>query len=119
MQHTPDKLNPDGSGTGRLLSAEANEVKLISVFKENLQQFWKPVFYSSGGTLHGNELNEYGLLAAPVITIGHLEHTFLEQMLILMNLNHRSKHSYCSADGTVWLDSATKWGIFQYNTPQI
>ena len=61
-----DKLNPDGSGiAGFTKSAEANEVKLITSQRELLQQFGNPVFNSSGGTpSHGNELNEYGLLAA-------------------------------------------------------
>ena len=115
-----DKLNPDGSGiAGFTTKAEANEVKLITSQRELLQQFGNPTFYSSGGTpSHGNELNEYGLLAA---------HSFLglaSRAYVLradVDLDEleplSSAPSIAPADGTVWLDSsATKWGIFKYNT---
>lgn len=115
-----DKLNPDGSGiAGFTTKAEANQVKLITSQRELLQQFGNPTFYSSGGTpSHGNELNEYGLLAA---------HSFLglaSRAYVLradVDLDEleplSSAPSIAPADGTVWLDSsATKWGIFKYNT---
>ena len=94
-------------------------MKLITSQRELLQQFGNPVFNSSGGTpSHGNELNEYGLLAA---------HSFLglaSRAYVLradVDLNElkplSSAPSIAPADGTVWLDSsATKWGIFKYNT---
>lgn len=115
-----DKLNPDGSGiAGFTKAAQANEVKLITSQRELLQQYGNPVFNSSGGTpSHGDELNEYGLLAA---------HSFLglaSRAYVLranVDLNElkpvSSAPSSAPADGTVWLDSsATKWGIFKYNT---
>ena len=115
-----DKLNPDGSGiAGFTKVAEANEVKLITSQRELLQQYGNPVFQSSGGTpSHGDELNEYGLLAA---------HSFLglaSRAYVLranVDLNElkpvSSAPSSAPADGTVWLDSsASKWGIFKYNT---
>ena len=115
-----DKTNPDGSGiAGFTKLAEASEVKLITSQRELLQQYGNPTFYSTGGTpSHGNELNEYGLLAA---------HSFLglaSRAYVLranVDLNElkplASAPSPAPANGTVWLDSsATKWGIFKYNT---
>ena len=115
-----DKSNPDGSGiAGFTKLAEASEVKLITSQRELLQQYGNPTFYSTGGTpSHGNELNEYGLLAA---------HSFLglaSRAYVLranVDLNElkplASAPSPAPANGTVWLDSsATKWGIFKYNT---
>ena len=115
-----DKTNPDGSGTaGFTKLAEANEVKLITSQRELLQQYGNPTFYSTGGTpSHGNELNEYGLLAA---------HSFLglasRAYVLRANVDLDALKpltvapSPAPANGTVWLDSsATKWGIFKYNT---
>ena len=61
-----DKSSPDGSGTAGYTSlAKADRLYKISSQRELLQQYGNPVFKTSGGTqLHGNEQNEYGLLAA-------------------------------------------------------
>lgn len=114
------KNNPDGSGIAGFTKAnEAGKLKLITSQRELLQQYGNPVFYSSGGTpVHGGELNEYGLLAA---------HSFLglaSRAYVLranVNLNELAPLTNAPSadpeDGTVWIDpSATKWGIFKYNT---
>ena len=61
-----DKSSPDGSGTAAYTtSAKADKLYLITSQRELLQNYGNPVFKSSGGTpLHGDELNEYGLLSA-------------------------------------------------------
>lgn len=115
-----DKTNPDGSGTaGFTKLAEANEVKLITSQRELLQQYGNPTFYSTGGTpSHGNELNEYGLLAAHSF-LGLASRAYVLRANVDLNglKPLASAPSPAPADGTVWLDSsATKWGIFKYNT---
>ena len=115
-----DKLNPDGSGiAGFTKVAEANSVKLITSQRELLQQYGNPTFYSSGGTpSHGNELNEYGLLAAHSF-LGLASRAYVLRANVDLNglKPLTSAPSTAPADGTVWLDSsATKWGIFKYNT---
>jgi hypothetical protein len=115
-----DKTNPDGSGTaGFTKLADANEVKLITSQRELLQQYGNPTFYSTGGTpSHGNELNEYGLLAAHSF-LGLASRAYVLRADIDLNglKPLASAPSPAPANGTVWLDSsATKWGIFKYNT---
>lgn len=61
-----DKPSPDGLGVAPgTLAGNADRLFLISSQRELLQTFGNPDFSSIGGTAqHGNELNEYGLLAA-------------------------------------------------------
>ena len=115
-----NKSNPDGSGLAPYSKADAdNELYLITSQRELLQQYGNPQFYSTGGTpQHGYELNEYGLLAA---------HSFLglasRAYVLRANVDLdelkplSSAPSADPADATIWVDSsATKWGIFEYNT---
>ena len=115
-----NKSNPDGSGLAPYSKAETdNELYLITSQRELLQQYGNPQFYSTGGTpQHGYELNEYGLLAA---------HSFLglasRAYVLRANVDLdelkplSSAPSADPADATIWVDSsATKWGIFEYNT---
>jgi hypothetical protein len=115
-----NKSNPDGSGLAPYSkTATDNQLYLITSQRELLQQYGNPQFYSTGGTpQHGYELNEYGLLAA---------HSFLglaSRAYVLradVDLDElkplSSAPSESPANATIWVDSsATKWGIFTYDT---
>ena len=115
-----NKSNPDGSGLAPYSkSATDNQLYLITSQRELLQQYGNPKFYSTGGTpQHGYELNEYGLLAAHSF-LGLASRAYvlranvdLDELQPLTNAP-----SADPADATIWVDSsATKWGIFEYNT---
>lgn len=115
-----NKSNPDGSGLAPYSKAETdNELYLITSQRELLQQYGNPQFYSTGGTpQHGYELNEYGLLAAHSF-LGLASRAYvLRSDVDLDELKPLSNApSADPADATIWVDSsATKWGIFEYNT---
>ena len=61
-----DKTAPDGSSTADFTTAaEAGKLKLITSQRELLQSYGNPSFKVTGGTpIHGDETNEYGLMAA-------------------------------------------------------
>jgi hypothetical protein len=115
-----NKSNPDGSGLAPYSkTATDNQLYLITSQRELLQQYGNPKFYSTGGTpQHGYELNEYGLLAAHSF-LGLASRAYvlranvdLDELKPLTNAP-----SADPADATIWVDSsATKWGIFEYNT---
>jgi len=115
-----NKSNPDGSGLAPYSKADTdNELYLITSQRELLQQSGNPQFYSTGGTpQHGYELNEYGLLAAHSF-LGLASRAYvLRSDVDLDELKPLSNApSADPADATIWVDSsATKWGIFEYNT---
>jgi len=115
-----NKSNPDGSGLAPYSKTAAdNKLYLITSQRELLQQYGNPQFYSTGGTpQHGYELNEYGLLAAHSF-LGLASRAYvLRANVDLDELKPLSNApSADPADATIWVDSsATKWGIFEYNT---
>ena len=115
-----NKSNPDGSGLAPYSKTAAdNQLYLITSQRELLQQYGNPQFYSTGGTpQHGYELNEYGLLAAHSF-LGLASRAYvLRANVDLDELKPLSNApSADPADATIWVDSsATKWGIFEYNT---
>ena len=112
-----DKTVPGGTGlaTKTAKSAAAQPVLLTSQ-RELAQLFGTPIFKTLNGTpQHGDELNEYGLLATysylgianrayvlhADIDLGQLEPSAIEP-------------KGAPANGTYWLDTAdTVWGIFE------
>jgi hypothetical protein len=61
-----NKVSPTGSGLATFtLNENAGKLFVATSQRELIQNFGNPLFYSSGGSsLHGHELNEYGLHAA-------------------------------------------------------
>lgn len=58
------KTSPDGASTA-LGTIEANKLRVVTSQRELLQNYGTPVFVTSAGEpVHGEETNEYGLLAA-------------------------------------------------------
>ncbi len=109
------KIHPNGSDIASgTLPENANKLYLISSQRELIQTFGNPVFYSKNGTsMHGFELNEYGLLAA-YHYLGVANRAFV----IRADVDYAGLFPQVSEPrgealgGTYWLDTAnTTFGI--------
>lgn len=120
-----NKANPDDSdfslstniapGT---VPSDAGTLKLITSQRELIQTYGEPFFNSIGGTpIHGDEINEFGLLAASQY-LSIADRAFVVRADIPMQeLAATSVEPITDpADGTYWLDTTlTKFGVFQSN----
>ena len=115
-----DKTSGTGSGTASgTLSANANEIFLISSQRELTQTFGNPKFYTdaSGTPIQGYELNEYGLQAAYSF-LGIANRAFVIRANIdLAKLEGSADAPGGTPDnGFYWLDLAnSSWGIKEWN----
>ena len=115
-----DKKAPDGTTTASYTtSATAGKLYQITSQRELLQNFGNPVFKTSGATpLHGNEQNEYGLMAAYSF-LGIANRAYVLRADI--DLDELSASSSAPtknpANGAYWLDtSLTSWGLKRYES---
>ena len=101
------------------LKANAGQVYGISSQRELATTFGYPVFrQSSAGTpLHGNELNEYGLMAAySALGLGSRVWVVRADINLDELVATAIRPTSAPADGTMWLDtSVTNFGLFVYN----
>ena len=115
-----DKQNGAGDGTASgTTTAQANTAFLISSQRELTETFGDPKFYTdtSGNSLNGYELNEYGLQAAYSF-LGVANRAFV----LRANVNTSELVGSASAptarptDGTYWFDLASSsYGIFEWS----
>jgi len=110
-----DKSSPDGSGTAAYTSsANAGKLFRISSQRELLQNYGNPSFRSSGGTqLHGDERNEYGLLAAySFLGVANSAYVLRANVDLDALAPSATAPTTAPADGSYWLDtSSTVIGI--------
>ena len=115
-----DKLNGAGSGTASgTQAANANSVFLISSQRELTETFGDPKFYtdSSGNSLNGYELNEYGLQAAYSF-LGIANRAFVLRANVDLAELAGSANAPTAAptNGTYWFDlSSTSFGLFEWS----
>lgn len=99
--------------------ANAGKVFGISSQRELATTFGFPSFRrSSAGTpLHGNELNEYGLMAAySALGLGNRVWVIRADVDLDELIGTSIRPTGRVANGTVWLDiSTTSFGLFEYN----
>lgn len=112
-----DKKVPSGASiASKTTQATARYPVLLTSQRELAQLFGAPTFKSLNGTpQHGNELNEYGLLAAHSY-LGLANRAYVVRADIdLAALESRPDTPVGPAkDGQYWLDTAsTIWGIFE------
>lgn len=110
-----DKANPAGSGVAQYTTAkEVNKPQLITSSRELLQKFGNPTFQSvNGSPLHGNELNEYGLLAAYRILNQVGRCWVMRADVDLSSLAPRPEPRSSIDNGGYWFDTGvSKFGIF-------
>jgi hypothetical protein len=115
-----NKANPTSGGTAAgTLKANAEKTYLIGSQRELVSTFGEPAFYqsTSGTPLHGNELNEYGLMSAYSL-LGASNRAYIVRADVdLGELEGQAGRPTAKpANGTHWLNTnETKWGIFEWN----
>jgi hypothetical protein len=114
-----NKVSPTGSGIAPYtLNENAGKLFVATSQRELIQHYGNPLFYASGGTsLHGHELNEYGL---------HAAHQFLglasRAYILRANIDTSSLTPSDAAPkgeatgGTFWFNpAASSFGVFKSN----
>jgi len=114
-----DKTAPDGTSTAAYTTAaNANNLYLITSQRELLQNFGNPSFKTSGGSpIHGDETNEYGLVAAySFLGISNRAYVLRADIDLSELESSATAPSAAPADGTVWLDTASStYGLKEWD----
>ena len=113
-----DKTHPSGTGSATGTTGSTAALSLITSQRELLQTYGNPSYRKVGGTLvHGDNMNEYGLLAL---------HSYLglanRAYVLRAGINVSELEAAGTAptgdavNGTYWLDlSSSNMGVFTYN----
>ena len=115
-----DKKNGAGDGTAAgTQTANANTAYLISSQRELTETFGDPKFYTdaSGSSLHGYELNEWGLQAAYSF-LGVANRAFVLRANVDTSelVGSASAPTARPTDGTYWFDLASSsYGLFEWS----
>ena len=116
-----DKTNPSGALAPYTTAANANKLFNITSQRELVSNFGNIEFQvdASDNPLHGDERNEYGLLAA-YSALGVSNQIYVQRANVdLAQLTGTSvRPTGTPTDGTYWLDvssSATNWGIYRWD----
>ena len=115
-----NKTNGAGDGTAvGTTTANANTAYLISSQRELTETFGDPKFYTdtSGNSLQGYELNEYGLQAAYSF-LGVANRAFVLRANVDTSqlLGSASAPTATPTDGTYWFDLASSsYGLFEWS----
>jgi hypothetical protein len=115
-----DKTNGAGDGTAAgTTTANANTAYLISSQRELTETFGDPKFYTdaSGNSLHGYELNEWGLQAAySFLGVANRAYVLRANVDTSQLLGSASAPTAAPTDGTYWFDLASSsYGIFEWS----
>jgi len=115
-----DKAPGSGSGTASgTTTANANTAYLISSQRELTETFGDPKFYTdvSGNSLHGYELNEYGLQAAySFLGLANRAYMLRVNVDTADLLGSASAPTADPSDGTYWFDLASSsYGLFEWS----
>lgn len=115
-----DKVDPAGvaiaPGTTK---ANANQLYAVTSQRDLVNFFGNPLFYTSvdGTVLQGNQLNEYGLMAAySVLGLSNLCYVIRADIDLSALTGSIGRPSSPPTSGTYWMNTTTSaWGIFQFN----
>ena len=115
-----DKKNGAGDGTAAgTTTANANTAYLISSQRELTETFGDPKFYTdaSGNSLHGYELNEWGLQAAySFLGVANRAYVLRTNVDTSELLGSATPPTANPTDGTYWFDLASSsYGIFEWS----
>lgn len=115
-----DKTNPSGALASYTTAANANKIFNITSQRDLVSKFGNIEFRvdSADNPLHGDERNEYGLLAA-YSALGVSNQIYVQRANVdLDQLTGTSvRPTGTPTDGTYWLDvsaDTTNWGIFEW-----
>ena len=111
-----------GSGTGTASgtqTANANTVYLLSSQRELTETFGDPKFYTdvSGNSLHGYELNEWGLQAAySFLGLANRAYVLRTNIDTSELIGSATPPTADPSDGTYWFDLASSsFGLFEWS----
>ena len=115
-----DKKNGAGDSTAAgTQTANANTAYLISSQRELTETFGDPKFYqdASGNSLHGYELNEWGLQAAySFLGVANRAYVLRANVNTSELLGSASAPTAAPTDGTYWFDLASSsYGLFEWS----
>ena len=115
-----DKTNGAGDGTAvGTTTATANTAYLVSSQRELTETFGDPKFYTdtSGNSLHGYELNEWGLQAAySFLGVANRAYILRANVDTSQLLGSASAPTANPTDGTYWFDLASSsYGLFEWS----
>jgi hypothetical protein len=115
-----DKTNGAGDGTAAgTTTANANTAYLISSQRELTETFGDPKFYTdaSGNSLHGYELNEWGLQAAySFLGVANRAYVLRANVDTSGLIGSASAPTATPTDGTYWFDLASStYGMFEWS----
>ena len=115
-----DKKNGAGDSTAvGTQTANANTAYLISSQRELTETFGDPKFYqdASGNSLHGYELNEWGLQAAySFLGVANRAYVLRANVNTSELLGSASAPTAAPTDGTYWFDLASSsYGLFEWS----
>jgi hypothetical protein len=115
-----DKKNGAGDSTASgTQTTNANTAYLISSQRELTETFGDPKFYqdASGNSLHGYELNEWGLQAAySFLGVANRAYVLRANVDTSELLGSASAPTSNPTDGTYWFDLAsTSFGLFEWS----
>jgi len=115
-----DKTNPSGSTAQGTTQANAGKVWLMTSQRDLTDTFGTPLFYTdaSGNSLHGNELNEYGLQAAySVLGVSSRAYIVRADVNLAELVATSSEPTGDPIAGTHWVDTASSsFGVKTWNS---
>ena len=115
-----DKVDPSGTAIAPgTTKANANQLYAVTSQRDLVNYFGNPLFYTSvdGSVLQGNQLNEYGLMAAySVLGLSNLCYVIRTDIDLSALTGSIGRPSSPPVSGTYWMNTTTStWGIFQFN----
>jgi hypothetical protein len=115
-----NKINPSGVIASATLASEAGRIQTITSQRDLVDKFGTPTFYtdSIGNSLHGDELNEYGLQAAYSLLGVSSRAYIVRANLDLAKLQPLTSEPEGSpVSGSYWIDmSSTRFGINEWDS---
>lgn len=115
-----NKANASSTGIAAgTLASNANKLYRVTSQRDLVTLFGNPFFYktTNGTSIHGYELNEYGLLAAySVLGSTNLCYVVRADIDLAELVGRTGRPSGEPDDGTYWLNTTdSTWGIFEFN----
>lgn len=114
-----DKTNPAGATAAGTTKANAGKLQAYASQRELVSAFGYPTFQQSaaGTALHGDERNEYGLMAAySALGISNRVYAIRADIDLAQLVGTNNRPTGTVANGTYWLDLAsTGWGINEWD----
>lgn len=116
-----NKADAAGTGTATAtIASNANKLYQVTSQRDLINLYGSPFFYktTNGTSIHGYELNEYGLLAAYSL-LGTTNRAYVLRADIDLGslVGQLSRPLGPPDDGTYWLDTVNSlWGIYEFNS---